>query len=72
MHCKRLFWLALLLPQFAFLLYCAYDDMRELRHELQFHFPRVWGCVAFSFQAPVFGSEMLGIIAVIGLCGLRW
>ena len=62
----------MLLPQFAFLLFMAYDDMRELRHELQFHTPRAFGCTTISFYTPAFVSGLLGIIAVIGLCGLRW
>ena len=72
MNLKRLVWLALLLPQFVFLLLAAYDDLRELRHELQFHAPRVWGCITIAFSTPAFVSGLLGITAVIGLCGLRW
>ena len=72
MNSKRLLWLALLLPQFAFLLYVAYDEMRDLRHEWQFGSPRIWGCTAFPFYAPGFAMELLGIAAVVGLCGMRW
>ena len=70
---KRIVWFGLLLPQFALLLLIANDDLRELRHELQYHFPRMMTvCLPLSpFSWWEFGGELLGLAAVIGLCGLR-
>ncbi len=74
MHFRRFAWLALLLPQFAILVRFIYDDMRELRHEMQFHVPRMMTqCIPYPcFHTLTFGWELLGIAGVIGLCGRRW
>ena len=55
------------------MLLVTYDDLRELRHELQFHFPRMMTeCLPWpSFSLADFGGKVLGLAGTIGLCGFR-
>ncbi len=72
MSFKRLFWLALLLPQLAWLLYLAFGQMQLLRYQLQFHPSQAFrNHVEMTFDAWEFGLELFGVVLVIGLCAMR-
>ncbi len=74
MRLRGFLWFALLFPQYALLSFALYDNMRELRHEMQFYYPRpMMSCLGYPpFDALQFGWEVLGLAGVIGLCGKCW